>query len=138
MNTFLKRLKKSTKPTKPRVMFDLEKVNDPSVVNAVLATIGGRFTPFAILIDKDAKVGHIVTQFYKVVSDTATELLCKQRQTERPWITDEILDCCDQRRELKKKGIDLEGAKHNRVFYNQIRKDMKKAHETWMEGHCQE
>ena len=36
-------------------------------------------------------------------TDTAKELLGKQRQKEKPWITDEILDFCDQSRDLSER-----------------------------------
>ena len=35
------------KPTQPRIKFDLEKLNDPTVMSAFQATIGGRFAPLA-------------------------------------------------------------------------------------------
>ena len=41
------RLKKSKKPTQPRIRFDLEKLNDPLMMNAFQATIGGKFTPLS-------------------------------------------------------------------------------------------
>ena len=43
MMTFQTRLKNSRKPTQPRVRFDLEKLNDPIVMSAFQATIGGSF-----------------------------------------------------------------------------------------------
>ena len=45
----------------------------------------------------------MVTHFNKAVTDTAAELLGKQRRKRKPWVTPEILDLCDQRRDLKKK-----------------------------------
>ena len=57
------RLKISRKPTQPRIRFDLEKLNDPTVLRAFQATIGGRFAPFAILVDRDADLDSMVTHF---------------------------------------------------------------------------
>ena len=45
----------------------------------------------------------MVTDFNKAVTDTAAELLGKQRRKRKPWVTPEILDLCDQRRDLKKR-----------------------------------
>ena len=103
MMTFQTRLKNSRKPTQPRIRFDPEKLNDPTVMNAFQATIGGRFAPHAILVDEDADLYSMVTHFNKAVTDTAAELLGKQRRKRKPWVTPEILDLCDQRRDLKKK-----------------------------------
>ena len=76
MMTFQTRLKNSRKPTQPRIRFDLEKLNDPTVMSAFQATIGGRFAPLATLADEDADLDSMVTHFNKAVTDTAAELLC--------------------------------------------------------------
>ena len=54
MMTFQTRLKNSRKPTQPRIRFDLEKLNDPTVMSAFRATIGSRFAPLATLVDENA------------------------------------------------------------------------------------
>ena len=103
MMTFQTCLKNSRKPNQARIRFDLEKLNDPTVMNAFQATIGGRFTPLATLVDEDADLDFMVTHFTKAVTDTAAEFLGKQRRKRKPWVTHEILDLCDQRRDLKKR-----------------------------------
>ena len=100
--TFQTCLKNSRKPTQPRIRFDIKKLNDPTVMSAFQATIGGRFTPLAMLVD-DADLDSMVTHFNKAVTDTAAELLGKQRWKRKPWVMPEILDLCDQRRDLKKR-----------------------------------
>ena len=75
--------------------FDLEKMNDPTVMSAFQVTIGGRFAPLATLVDENADLESMVTHFYKAVTDTAAEHLGKQRRKRRPWFTPEILDRCD-------------------------------------------
>ena len=47
MMTFQTSLKNSRKPTQPRIRFDLEKLNDATVMSAFQASIGGRFAPLA-------------------------------------------------------------------------------------------
>ena len=89
MITFQTRLKNSRKPTQPRIRFDLEKLNDPTVMSAFQATIGGRFTPLAMLVDEDADLDSMVTHLNKTVTDTAAELLGKQRRKRKPWVTPE-------------------------------------------------
>ena len=46
------------------------------------ATIGGRFAPFAMLVDEDADLDSMVTHFNKAVTDTAAEFLGKQCRKE--------------------------------------------------------
>ena len=111
MMTFQTRLKDSSKQTQPRIRFDLEKLNDPTVMSAFQATKGGRFALLATQIDKNADLDSMVTHFNKAVTDTAPELLGKQRRKRKPWVTPEILDLCDQRRDLKKKRGEPEWAK---------------------------
>ena len=118
--TFQTRLKNSRKSSQPRIRFDLEKLNDPTVMSAFQATIGGRF---ASLADLDP----MVTHFNKAVTDTAAELLGKQCWKRKPWV---ILDLCDQRRDLKKKRGEPEGARDYREIKRKIKTEMKMAKET--------
>ena len=74
------------------------------------ATIGGRFGPLATLVGEDADLDSI----NKAVTDTAAELLGKQRRKRMPWVTHEILDLCDQKRDLRQKRGEPEGAKDYR------------------------
>ena len=67
------------------------------------ATIGSRFAPLATLVDEDADLDSMVTHFNKAVTNSAAEPVGKQRRKRKPWVTPEILDLCDQRRDLKKK-----------------------------------
>ena len=138
MMIFQTHLKNSRKPTHPRIRSDLEKLNDPTVMSAFQATIGGRLTPLAMLVDEDADLESMVTHFNKAVTDTAAELLGKQRRKRKPWVTHEIHDLCDQRRDLKKKRGEPEGAKDYREIKRKIRTEMKMAKETWKQGQCQE
>ena len=133
MMTFQTRLKKSRKPTQPRIRFDLEKLNDPTVMSAFQATIGGRFAPLATLLDEDADLDSMVTHFNKAVTDTAAE-----RRKRKPWLTPEILDLSDQRRDLKKKRGEPEGAKDYRDIKRKIRTEMKLAKQTWIQSQCQD
>ena len=76
----------------------------------------------------------MVTHLNKAVTDTAAELLGKQRRKRKPWVTPQVLDLCDQRRDLKKKGGEPEGAKDYREVKRKIRTEMKMAKETWIQG----
>ena len=80
MITFQTRHKNSRKPTQPRIRFDLERLNDLTVMSAFQATIGGRFAPLATLVDEDANLDSMVTHFNKAVTDTAAQLLSKLRR----------------------------------------------------------
>ena len=46
---FRLRLKRNVKPKQVRMKFDLEKLEDPNIVEAFQAMIGGKFAPLTIL-----------------------------------------------------------------------------------------
>ena len=81
--TFQK-LKNSRKPIQSRIRFDLEKLNDPKVMCAFQATIGGRFAHLATLVDEGTDLESMVTLFNTTVTDTAAEHLDKQCRERLP------------------------------------------------------
>ena len=105
-------------------------------MSALQATIGGRFAPLATLVDEDADLDSISTDFNKAVTDTAAVLLGKQRQKRNPWVTPEILDLCDQRRDLKKREVNQK--EPNTIERLKIRTEMNMAKESWIQGQCHE
>ena len=76
--------------------------------------------------------------FQSAVTETASEILGKHRQKKKPWITAEILDLCDKRRELRKKRFEPEGAAKYKEVNNNIKRCMQKAKENWIEEQCSE
>ena len=52
-------------------------------MNAFQANTDGRFEPFTMLVDEDAELDSIVSEFNKVATDTATELLDKQGRNKK-------------------------------------------------------
>ena len=67
--------------------------------------IGGRFAPLTITSNDDTDIDSMITTFNTEVTETASEILGKHLQKKKPWVTAEILDLCDRRRELRKKHI---------------------------------
>ena len=56
----------------------------------------------------------------------------------KPWVTKDVLDFCDERRDLKKKRYEAEGAKEYREANRRIQKAVKKAEEDWIGAQCEE
>ena len=72
-------------------------------INAVL---GGKFNLLIDLTDMDA--GKLTNTFSTAISstaisNTATKVLGKCQSKNKPWITNDIIALCDERRKLKKK-----------------------------------
>ena len=55
----------------------------------------------------------------------------------KPWITKDVLDLCGERRDLKKKRYEAEGAKEYREANRTIQKAVKKAKD-WIGFQCEE
>ena len=49
------------------------------------------------------------TTYNTAVTDAASEILGKERRRKKPWVTKDVLDLCDERRDLKKKRYEAEG-----------------------------
>ena len=105
MMTFRLRLKKISKPKHTRIKFDLKKLKDPNMLESFQAMIGRRFAPLTIMSNEDTDTDAMITTFNTAVTETASEILGKHRQKKKPWITAEILDLCDKRREHEKEKI---------------------------------
>ena len=68
----------------------------------------------------------LITTFNAAVTETASEILGKHCQKKKPWITADILDLCDKRRELRKKRFKPEGSEKYKEVNNNIKRCMKK------------
>ena len=80
----------------------------------------------------------MITTYNTAVTDTASEILGKERRRKKPWVIKDVLDLCDERRDLKKKRYGAEGAKEYREANRRIQKAVKKAKEDWIGAQCEE
>ena len=74
----------------------------------------------------------ITTYIVQYSSDCISEILVKERRRKKPWVTKDVLDLCDERRDLKKRRYEAEGAKEYREANSRIQKAVKKAKEDWI------
>ena len=87
---------------------------------------------------EDTDIESMITTFNTAMTETASEILGKHCQKKKPWITAEILDLCNKRRELRKKKIEPEGSEKYKEVNNNIKRCMKKAKENWIGEQCSE
>ena len=127
--TFRVRLKKARKSNQPRLRFDLEKLRHPDVACTFQATLGGKFAPLIALSDENMDIDTLITINNTAVTDAASEILGNERRRKKTWVTKDVLDFCDERRDLKKKRYEAEGAKEYREANWRIQKAVKKAKE---------
>ena len=64
--------------------------------------------------------------------------LVRNARRKKPWVTKDVLDLCDERRDLKKKRYEAEGAKEYREANRRVQKAVKKAKEDWIGAQCEE
>ena len=68
------------------------------------------------------------------MTETATEILGKHREKKKKWITNELMDMCDLRRELKKTKFEP-GITYKQIN-NTIKKEMRIEKEIWINNKC--
>ena len=56
----------------------------------------------------------MITNYNTAETDAASKILGKECHRKKPWVTKDVLNLCDERRDLKKKRYEAEGAKEYR------------------------
>jgi hypothetical protein len=122
-----------------RLKFDLEKLKDPEIAETFKAMIGGKFAPLTILDSNDTDMDTLITTFNTALTETASEILGRHRPVKKPWVTADVLELCDKRRELKKKkNNNAIWAAQYKTANKEVKKSMKKAKEIWIEEQCKD
>ena len=94
------------------------------------AVIGRKFAPLTTMNNENTDIDSMITTFNTAVTETASEILGKHCQKKKTWITAEILDLCDKRRERRKKRFEPEGAAKYKEVNNNIKRSMKRLKRT--------
>ena len=94
------KLKPKTKhfTTSPHIQFDLEKLEDPKIAEVFQAEVGGKFAALCVL---DSNVDPLAKSLKERLLSTSEEVPGRQRKKIQPWVTNKVLDLCDQRWQLK-------------------------------------
>ena len=58
-------------------------------------------SPLTIMNNQDTDLDSMITTINTAVTETACEILGKHHQKKKPWVTAEILNLCEKRRELR-------------------------------------
>ena len=99
MMTFRVRLKEARKANQTRLRFDLDKLRDQDVACTFQATISGKFAPLTGVSDEDMVINTMIATYNTAVTEAASEILGKERRRKKPWVTKDVLDLCDERRD---------------------------------------
>ena len=88
--------------------------------------IGGKFVSFTIMNNEDPDMNSMITTFKTAVGETASQILRKHGHEKIPWITADIPDLCNKRRELRKIRFEHEGPEEYSEVINSIKKSSQK------------
>ena len=134
LTTLKFKLKTKCSTKSPRIRFDLEKLKRPKIAEEFQAKVGGKFAAHCIF---DSDVDTHGNGLKEGLLPTTEEVFGRQSKKIQPWVTNEFLDLCDQRRRLKQqKYTSTEaGVEYRKVNWG-VRKKMKAAKERWIEEQC--
>ena len=138
MMTLKLKLKVNKKSNGKRMHFDLEKLKDPVIAEQYQEELAGRFATL-LLTDQDPQ--SLCDDFTNTMENVAEEKLRKFRKIRKPWITTEVIEKCDNRREKRKKRKLHVGAAEMaeyRIANKKVRKALTKAKNNWIERQVEE
>jgi len=116
--------------------FDLEKLKHPTVREEFQAKIGGKFAALNLI---DADIDELSNNMGEAMITSEQEVLGRARHSKKPWVTNEVLDLCNERRRLRKsKHVDDATLEAYRTAHREVKKKMKEAKEEWIEQQCNE
>ncbi|CAH1266623.1 Hypp3444 [Branchiostoma lanceolatum] len=87
----------------------------------------------------DTDVDTLAGNIKEILLTTAEETLGRYRKKNKPWVSGDILDLCDRRRELRQqKYTSQKTAAQYRQAHKAVRRRMREAKEKWIEDQCEE
>ena len=99
MMTMKIKLMKQMKKGNGRIRYNVHNLRETHTREKYQLMLKNKFAP--LIVSEEEDVEKLASEFTKVMNETAEEVLGKQRQIKKPWITNEILEQCDKRRKLK-------------------------------------
>ena len=112
------------------------KLKDPKTLEVFQAKVCGDFAALCVL---DSDVDTLAHSLKEVLLSTAEEVLGTLRKKIQLWVTNEVLDLCDQRQQLKEqKHTSTEAGLEYRKINREVRKKIKAAKEEWIKEQCKD
>ena len=97
-------------------------LKNPNVLEIFQAMIGREFAPLTIMNNEDTDLNTMITTFNTAVTETANEILTNIIRRKKTWVTAEILNLCNKRREGRKKRFAPEGSEKYKEVNNNIKR----------------
>ena len=86
-------------------------------------------------------INFMITTYNTAATGAANDMLWNERRKKRkkkPYVTRDVIDLCDKKRDLNMTLYKAEGAKEYRKANERIQKAVKKAKEDWIGAQCEE
>ena len=129
------RLKNIDKKQSKKVCYNLDSLKDRNIVEQFQAEVGGRFAP---LLTMELEPEEFHQQVEENLRQAAVKVLGKRRpRKQKSWLTDSILQKCDERRQLKQTRFNSpQDSDAYRASNKDVRKEVNKAKENWIQHKC--
>ena len=119
-----------------RTRFDIEKLKDPEVAESYQEELAGKFAPL-LLLDQDPQ--DLCDVFTDTLEKTAEEKLGKASPIKKPWITPEVLEACDVRRDKRRRRhLGTNDLLEYRVANRKVRNEINIAKNKWIISQAQD
>ena len=122
MMNFSLHLKNPKKNKFTRNKFDLEKLKNPETKKLFEKKLNEKLTEQKLTEIENTE--EMLQKLNRTMTETSTEILGKYREKKKKCITNELMDMCDLRRELK--NTKFEPGSRYKPTYKQINKTIKK------------
>jgi len=134
LTTLSVRLKSLQKKKDGRIHYNVKKLKDPNTLAAFQAEIEERLAP---LLADNAEKDDLASEAESNLKAAAKAILGKERLTKHPWINEQVLQKCDERREKKK--VRFKSRRENREYQTvnrEVKQAIKDAKEQWIQQEC--
>ena len=120
--------------------FNIQKLTDADTREIYKIKIGGRFEPLLNIPDTDLEVEDLWDKIKDSFQETSQEVLgFKKPKPQKPWLTTEVLELCDERREVKQQKLtDKIKNSHYNFLNREIKRKSKKCKDSWLKNLCKE
>ena len=133
LTTLTTRLKKLNGRSKTIIKYDVDKLKNLTIREAFQVEVGGRFAPLLDISNDEDLLEHATTN----LKEAADKIIGKKRKTKNPWVTEAVLESCDDRRNKKRERFSSNHKlEEYRLANKNVKKVTKEAKEGWFHQQC--
>ena len=130
------KLKVNRKSNENRTHYDIEKLKDPQIAKQFQEELAGRFEPLRLL-DQDSQ--QLCDKFTNIMEEVSAEKLGKPRKIKKPWMTKELIEKCDDRRDKRRKReLGAVALEEYRIANRSVRNELAETKNKWIENQAGE